>query len=67
MHLFLLLTAVSSVAGWTTVSQMRGDPVAESLDVIKSNNGAIHRLWNFPRQNGWANDGNSPTGAHAFH
>ena len=49
----LLLARAHLAAGWTTIAQLRDDPSASSLREIRQSRGALHRLWDFPTQNGW--------------
>ena len=55
-HVLLLALLAPPGRGWTTISQQRNDAVSASLEDIKRNNGAIHRLWDFPTQGAWDKD-----------
>ena len=49
----LVALGVEQSQGWTTVSQAKRDPVAESLSTMQKSRGAIFRLWDFPDAVSW--------------
>ena len=61
----LLLLLAAPCDGWSVYAMIRGDP-SSSLADVKASRGALHRLWNYPTQEGWAPGASAePTSASA--
>ena len=44
-----LLLLLAGCRGWTTQSQLKGDPNS-AFDEIRNNRGSVHRTWDFPKE-----------------
>ena len=55
----LLLVFTTPCHAWSTYSQILGDP-SSSVDEVKQLGGTLHRLWDYPTQEGWGPTADEP-------